>query len=409
VTSRLTVLEVAGTLRAWDVSENSTFDTAGPGASVQGLAPGIRIASPVWSPDGTRVILSNGNLSATVWALSAEGNQPTFTLAPTLERPCPNCPLQPDYILDASWSPDGTRIATAQFGYSVNIGVESDSRIGTLSGSNGSVRVWNGATGEQENLYGVAEGSPAFTSVAWSPDGARLAASSQGYTPDLGEQAERITPKIFIWDTATTGSLLLTLEGHDGDQISSLAWSHDGTRLLSAGDDGTARIWDTSDGTLLFTFPEHRHWVMSAAWSPDDSRIVTTSWDGRILVWDAQTGEVQTTFTRHTDWPNSAAWSPNGARILSASWDKSALIWDADTGDVVGSLEGHEDAVLGASWSPDGTQVITLSSDDTARLWKAWQSLDALKAEAASCCLVRDLTDDERALFGLAEEQTAGS
>ena len=110
----------------------------------------------------------------------------------------------------------------------------------------------------------------AVLSVAWSPDGARLATGSHDNTACL-------------WDAAT-GALLRSLD-HSGG-VRSVAWSPDGARLATGGTDSTVRLWDAANGALLRSFDGHTGGVMGMAWSPDGARLATGGSDARILVAD---------------------------------------------------------------------------------------------------------------------------
>jgi WD40 repeat protein len=66
------------------------------------------------------------------------------------------------------------------------------------------------------------------------------------------------------------------------------AFSPDGTRIVTASSDGTARVWDSVTGKLLIRPFEHQSWVVSAAFSPDGTHIVTASHDKTAQVWDVR-------------------------------------------------------------------------------------------------------------------------
>jgi hypothetical protein len=70
--------------------------------------------------------------------------------------------------------------------------------------------------------------------------------------------------------------------------------------------------------------------LFSAAFSPDGSRIVTASSDQTARVWDAKTGAILATLSGHNGWVNSAAFGPDGSRVVTASLDRTARIWQLD-------------------------------------------------------------------------------
>jgi WD40 repeat protein len=70
-----------------------------------------------------------------------------------------------------------------------------------------------------------------------------------------------------------------------------LAWSPDGQRLASAGEDGTVKVWDTATGQETLTLKGHTGRVRSLAWSPDGQRLASAGEDGTVKVWEADTGQ----------------------------------------------------------------------------------------------------------------------
>ncbi|HYH63424.1 MAG TPA: protein kinase, partial [Urbifossiella sp.] len=91
----------------------------------------------------------------------------------------------------------------------------------------------------------------------------------------------------------------------------------------------------------LVTLRGHTDQVFSAAFNPDGSRVVTASGDTTARVWDSRHGSVLVTLNGHTDGVASAMFSPDGSRVLTASWDKTARVWDAQTGQPLVTLNGH--------------------------------------------------------------------
>jgi WD40 repeat protein len=121
--------------------------------------------------------------------------------------------------------------------------------------------------------------------------------------------------------------------------------------IVTASDDGTARIWDAQTGQELHRLEGHTGRVWSAAFSPatpggTGSRfIVTASDDGTIRTWDAQTGQPHRVLKGHTDAVLSAVYSPatsedsGGRYILSASADGTVRIWIASIDDLLVTAE----------------------------------------------------------------------
>ncbi|KIK64685.1 hypothetical protein GYMLUDRAFT_160895 [Collybiopsis luxurians FD-317 M1] len=193
-------------------------------------------------------------------------------------------------------------------------------------------------------------------SVAYSSDGTRIVSGSSDRT-------------VRIWDATTGTQIDDPLHGHHGS-VYSVAFSPDGTRIVS----GTVRIWDATTGTQIGD-PLHGHddSVRSVAYSPDGTRIVSGSLDDTVRIWDATTGtQIVDPLHGHDDCVQSVAFSPDGTRIVSGSADRTVRIWDATTGTQIGDpLHGHDACVWSVAFSPDGTRTVSGSLDRTVRIWDA--------------------------------------
>ncbi len=199
-------------------------------------------------------------------------------------------------------------------------------------------------------------GVDGVNSAAFSPDGSRIVTASTDKTAK-------------VWN-AESGKELLTLTGH-GDTLLSASFGPDGRRIVTASGDKTAKVWDADTGKELLTITGHGGTVYDARFSPDGRRIVTASGDKTAKVWDADTGKELLTITGHGGTVFSAAFSPDGSRIVTASTDKTAKVWNAESGKELLTLTGHGNAVHGASFSPDGARIVTASEDMTAKVWDA--------------------------------------
>ena len=117
------------------------------------------------------------------------------------------------------------------------------------------------------------------------------------------------------------------------------------------------------------TLQGHTGWVTSAVWSADEKRVLSAGSDGTIKIWNLSTGKAVQTLQGHTGWVNSAVWSADEKRVLSAGDDRTIKIWNLSTGEAVQTLQGHTGCVNSAVWSADEQQVLSASGDGTIKIW----------------------------------------
>ena len=96
---------------------------------------------------------------------------------------------------------------------------------------------------------------------------------------------------------------------------------------------------------MLMIMEGHSSRVWLVAFSPDGTRVVSGSSDKTVLIWDVTTGAEVTEMEGHSDRVWSVAFSPNGTHVVSGSDDWTVQIWDAIMGAKVTKIEGHSDWV----------------------------------------------------------------
>lgn len=166
--------------------------------------------------------------------------------------------------------------------------------------------------------------------------------------------------------------------------------------------EGPARIWDAATGEALVTLlpDDFPHGTSAVAWSPDGTRIVTFSVDKIGRMWDAETGErLQSVAGVYR--ASVAEWSPSGDRILFGG-TSNIHVWDATALQEVIAYPSVSQEPF-ASWSPNGTAIAIAYANGDLKVFPAWQSLKELVAYAKEHCVLRELTPEERTQFGLPE------
>ena len=213
------------------------------------LPPGIEIRSIAISPDGK-------HLSASYWQSADESRQEHGVVA-LFELSTGK--HQRDFMVDSNavgsltWSPDGTRIATAGWQQGV-----------VIDATTGDIRC---RFGRDEVQW--------INSLSWSPEDGRLAAGCDNRTVEIFD--------------VNTGEHLQTLQGHT-DSIRCVRWHNEGTRIASSSNDRTVRIWDGITGALLFWFNIPEGTVEGLAWSPDGMNLGYLTGNGHVGLCSAAGG-----------------------------------------------------------------------------------------------------------------------
>jgi WD40 repeat protein/serine/threonine protein kinase/DNA-binding SARP family transcriptional activator len=133
-----------------------------------------------------------------------------------------------------------------------------------------------------------------------------------------------------------TSRARLTIPAHQAE-VCSVAFSPDGSRLASVSWDGTWKAWDPVTGKQLLSIEIARgepYECPDLAFNPQGDQLAVGIPDGSLKIWDPETGELQRTLTGHTSWFNRVAFSPDGSTLVSANTDGTVRLWDPATGEL---------------------------------------------------------------------------
>jgi WD40 repeat protein len=320
-------------------------------------------------PDGQRLASASFDMTAKVWD-AASGKDLLTLRGHTDKLSC--VAFSPDGQRLATASEDGTaKVWDSQTGREVRTlkghagglyGVcfrPNGKRLAT-AGSDRTVMVWDAETGQK--LFTTPAQSQAVASVAYSPDGRHLA--SGGGSWDLGAQ-EKQPCEVKVWDPETGRETLL---GKHDSSVVSLAFSPDGRRLASASYDQTVKVWEPATGREVLTLRAFTQGVNAVAFQPDGKRLATASDDGAVKLWDAETGKEVLALRGHTAPVLGVALSPDGKRLASGSQDETVKLWDVTTDPEARTVGRSTDEVYGVAFRPDGRRVAFGGADTLVRV-----------------------------------------
>lgn len=169
-----------------------------------------------------------------------------------------------------------------------------------------------------------------------------------------------------VWD-GRTGLPAARCRGHEL-RLLDVAFLPGGRGFVVAGDDVEASAWDFQ-GRPLFRLKGHGGPINRVDVDERSNRILTASDDGTARLWSAADGAPLATLAGHSDWVNEARFDPSGRWIATASDDGTARVWSAETGAEAFVLRGHAGPVNALAFQPKGDLLATVSDDTTTRVW----------------------------------------
>ena len=244
-----------------------------------------------------------------------------------------------------------------------------------------------GVAAPAKEIFCLAEHQGWVRGLAFSPDGRRGLSA--------GDDAV-----LRLWDLES-GQAMLRLEGHTGP-VMGVVISVDGRRALSGGWDGTVRFWDIYTGQQLRCLQGSWQSVKCVALAPDGFRAVFAGNDRLVRVWDLNAGRELAQLAGHTGLVQSVAVSADGRRALSGGEDGTLRLWDLENHRELHCWKGHTDAVTSVAIAPNGRWALSGSSDTTLRLWdvETGRNLRRLTGHANWVNAVAITRDGRRILSG---------
>jgi len=222
-------------------------------------------------------------------------------------------------------------------------------------------------------------------------------------TPDEKKIVSSENSYITIWDIEIDKCIGRFI-GHENN-ITSIAISSNGKKIISGSFDKTIKIWDIQNATLpkIYKIQEGQRWINDAnscnfmtykdetysisdiesgeiiyttneqtlriEITPDGKNIVDISDNNTFKILDIQSGKEIQSFEGHTAYVYCIAITPDGKNIVSGSDDHTIKLWDISSGMCIKTLEGHTRSITFLAITPDGKNIVSGSDDLTIKLW----------------------------------------
>jgi len=361
-------------ISVWDVSTWKEILHVQP-ATYGGVIPVVRSLS--FSPDGNFLVTGADGGYAQVWDIASGEEISHF--------------FHSSQVWVVDFTPDGKRVISGggeeviiwdpqtgtefyRLKAGTNILAISPNGKVAASAAKTSITVWDVDTGKiltTKNQIIPLDNDDDLLSIdalIFSPDGSMIA-SSEGnrYGPTKIPPPDSIGGRIIIWDTLTGNDIANLMHG---DEVSALAFSSDGKKLVSGSFDNTSRVWNVSTGESLSNF-NFNNSISSVAFGKKDEWIVSSSYDGTARIWDSRTGEeINRLITENDTKIESIAIAPNGEFVAGGN-SEGVWVWQIQGQEITKLEHGQALTISYVDFSTDGKMLVTASWDRKARTWDA--------------------------------------
>jgi WD40 repeat protein len=195
------------------------------------------------------------------------------------------------------------------------------------------------------------------------------------------------------------------LAGH-ANMVWDVLVTPDGRRFVSASNDRTAKVWDASSGSELFTLKGHKGFVCSVSIASDSYRVATGAMDGEVIIWSLRDAGQLANFNHGSD-DAKVSWRPDGNGLITGGADGCLRLWRAADATEVSRMSLHARPILKVACMRDNRRVVSVSADQTVRICDV-DNLRCIQVFAGHTGDVNSvaITPDERFLVSASGDKT---